>query len=126
MFSSALSTRRSAVQAAVPNLRAVNKLGSTLAQLPAPWKVLRNRRPNAADGPPWVKYMAFHPEKGIALVDLLPAKPDAAILPLEEFLARTRRAAVPAITAVALAERDIPTIAGALADAFAAAPRSEA
>jgi hypothetical protein len=127
MFSNVMSMDRSGAGGAVPDLRAINRLGAALAELPAPWKVLRNRRARGVDGPPWVKYIAFHPEKGIALVDLLPAQPDAAIAPLDEFLTRTGFAAFsqadPPIVAAALAERDITGIGDCLADAFAGASR---
>jgi hypothetical protein len=121
------SPHQTAARAPVPNLRTVNKLAAALAGLPAPWRVLRNRRASAADGPPWVKYVALHPEKGIALLDLLPANPHAAVAPLDEFLARTGFAAFshgdPPIVALALAERDIAAVNDHLADAFADAPR---
>lgn len=106
---------------------ALDRLGAALADLPAPWTVLASRRPSGEDGPPWVKYIAFHPRKGIALIDLVPAEPDTAVAPLEEFLARTGFAAFsrgdPPIIAVALAEEDFPTLADCLESVFAAAPR---
>ena len=127
MLGNLFSMHQTAARAPVPNLRTVNKLAAALAGLPAPWRVLRNRRASAADGPPWVKYIALHPEKGIALLDLLPANPHAAVAPLDEFLARTGFAAFshgdPPIVAVALAERDIVAVGDHLADAFAGAPR---
>lgn len=127
MFFSSPSLHRPNAHAPMPGLRSSGRLDTALAALPAPWKVLRNRRTSALDGPPWVKYLIFHPEKGIALLDLLPAKPEAAIAPLDEFLAQTGFAAFshgdPPIVALALTERDIPNAADALAEAFAAAPR---
>lgn len=106
---------------------ALNGLGAALAGLPAPWTVLASRRASGADGPPWVKYIAFHPRKGIALVDLLSAQPEAAVAPLKEFLARTGFAAFshgdPPIVALALAEEDFPTLSDSLEDIFAEAPR---
>jgi hypothetical protein len=38
-------------------------------------------------------FIGLHPAKGIALVDLFPARPQIAIAPLDEFLARTGFAA---------------------------------
>jgi hypothetical protein len=123
MFGNLLSMQHTTPRASVPTLRVTRKLDAAFAELPASWRVLRNRRANAADGPPWVKYIALHPEKGIALVDLLAANPHAAIAPLDEFLARTGFNAFsrgdPPIVAVALAERDIAAIGDHLADAFA-------
>jgi len=55
--------------------------------LPAPWIVLVNRRPSAADGPPWVRFLALHRDKGIALVDVVHS--EAAVAPLEDYFART-------------------------------------
>jgi hypothetical protein len=78
------------------------------------------------DGPPWVKYIALHPEKGIALIDLLPAQPETAVAPLEEFLARTGFGAFsrgdPPIVAVALAADDIATVGEQIDEAFGQAP----
>ncbi|HKR20666.1 MAG TPA: hypothetical protein VJS41_11060 [Stellaceae bacterium] len=67
--------------------RVVAQLHEALATLPAPWIVLANRRASGADGPPWVRFLALHPAKGIALVDTTAA--EAAKAPLEDFLART-------------------------------------
>ena len=112
-------------QGAVPSGRAQRKLDAALTGLPGPWRVLRNRRARAADGPPWTKYIALHPAKGIALLDLFPANPHAAIAPLDEFLARTGFLAFsrgdPPIVAIALTERDIGDVAKCLVDGFAAA-----
>jgi hypothetical protein len=123
MFDNLLSMRHAAPRAAAPTTRVTRKLEAVLAELPASWRVLRNRRATAADGPPWVKYIALHSEKGIALIDLLPNNPHAAIAPLDEFLGRTGYDAFsrgdPPIVAIALAERDIAAISDHLADAFA-------
>jgi hypothetical protein len=112
-------------QAAVPSGRALRKLDAALTGLPTPWRVLRNRRARAADGPPWTKYMALHPAKGIALIDLFPANPHAAIAPLDEFLARTGFLAFsrgdPPIVAIALTERDVGDFANCLSNGFATA-----
>ena len=127
MFANILSGRRGDSHARLPNRRLVGKIDAALAALPAPWQILRNRRTSAADGPPWAKYIALHPKKGIALVDILPANPHAAVAPLDDFLQRTGFAAFsrgdPPIVAVTLAERDIAALADCLSAAFAAAPR---
>lgn len=48
--------------------------------------VLANRCASGADAPPWARFIALHPGKGIALVDI--DSPDAAVAPLEDFLSR--------------------------------------
>jgi len=89
--------------------------------------VLRNRRAAATDGPPWVKFIALNPATGIALIDLLPAQPEAAVAPLEEFLARTGFTAFsrgdPPIVAVPLRADEISALGNHIDAAFAdAAP----
>src|SRR5581483_3266915 len=66
----------------------VKQLAGALARLSPPWQVLRNGRPDAADGPPWVGFILLHPRLGIALLDPAPARPTAAIAPLRELLQR--------------------------------------
>ena len=101
-------------------------LQAALAELAPPWQILRNRRIRSADGPPWAKFIAFHPEKGIALIDLLPGNPREAIDPLDEFLARTGWAAFsagdPPIVAVAVAADHVDRVEPMLNQAFAAGP----
>ena len=102
-----------------PARRALVKLRRALIDLPAPWTVICNR----GAGPPWVSYLALHPAKGIALVDLAPAQPAYAIAPLEEFLARTGLAAFadgdPPIIALAFDMRDLADVEQRLSDGFA-------
>jgi hypothetical protein len=109
------------------DLGAAKKLQAALAELPPAWQALRNRRSRGIDGPPWVKFIVCHPEKGIALIDFLPADPTSAIEPLDEFLARTGFEAFsqgdPPIVGLALREDEIDEIGELLIDAFAAAPR---
>ncbi len=104
------------------NRRALVRLRRALSGLPAPWIVIGSRRASD-DGPPWVRFLALHPEKGIALLDVAPARPDLAIAPLEEFLARTGLSAFadgdPPIVAVALDLSDLSAIDNRLAEAFA-------
>jgi hypothetical protein len=112
--------------ATVAHPRAVRKLQAALSALPPGWRVLRNRRPAPGDGPPWVTFIALHPGKGIALIDILPADPAAAIAPLDEFLALTGYEAFsagdPPIVAVALAADAVETVGERLAEAFATKP----
>ena len=74
------------------NRRAVEWLRDALAALPEPWIVLANRRRSGAEGPPWVRYIALHPGKGIALVDIDPT--ELAVAPLEDFFEHTGLAAL--------------------------------
>jgi hypothetical protein len=70
----------------LPLASAVNAAAGACAELPEPWLVLRSSRAWDSVGPPWVNFIAFHPSKGIALVDVVPAEPDEAVGPLREFL----------------------------------------
>src|SRR5579872_1750983 len=102
--------------------RLAAQLREALATLPAPWIVLANRRASGADGPPWVRFVALHPAKGIALVDTAAA--EAALAPLEDFLARTgfpalQPGALP-IVPVAIGPNEIGTIADIMENSFAA------
>ena len=119
--------RRSHARHAMSAARAADALESALSELPAPWRVLRNRLVNSSDGPPWVKFIALHPAKGVALIDLPPGRPDLAIAPLDEFLARTGYAAFargdPPIIALVADEPDAAAIGNRLEAAFDAAPR---
>jgi len=101
--------------------RTAARLREALAALPAPWVVLANRRASGADGPPWVRFVALHPEKGIALVDT--DSPDAAVAPLEDFLARTGFVALQAgalpIVPVAVGVGEVGVVVDLLDAAFA-------
>lgn len=92
-----------------------------LAALPAPWVVLANRCASGADAPPWARFIALHPGKGIALVDI--DSPDAAVAPLEDFLSRaglsSLRDGAPPIAPVALRGGEADAIADRLDAALA-------
>jgi len=78
--------------------------------------VLANRRASGVDGPPWVRFIALCPEKGIALVDT--GSPEAAVAPLEDFLSRTGFAALQAgalpIVPVAVGAGEVDAVADML------------
>lgn len=100
--------------------RVAAQLREALGTLPAPWVVLANRRASGADGPPWVRFVALHPAKGIALVDTAAA--EAALAPLEDFLARTgfpalQPGALP-IVPVAIGPGEIGAVADIMDSAF--------
>lgn len=123
MFGNLLALRRAQLGDGL-NLGGLKRLQAALADLPPPWRVLRNRRPGSEQGPPWVKFLAFHPEKGIALIDMPPADPEAAIDPLDAFLARTGLDAFtrgdPPIIALAVGGDESEELAKRLDAAFAA------
>jgi len=54
----------------------LEQLGNVLAGLPAPWSVIVNERPRQ---PPWVRYLAFHPDKGLALLDVASSRPESKV-----------------------------------------------
>ncbi|MGB8182529.1 MAG: hypothetical protein WCF13_09175 [Stellaceae bacterium] len=54
----------------------LEQLGNVLAGLPAPWNVIVNERPRQ---PPWVRYLAFHPDKGLALLDVAASRPESKV-----------------------------------------------
>ncbi|MGH6984563.1 MAG: hypothetical protein ACRED7_07190 [Stellaceae bacterium] len=100
--------------------RVAAQLREALGTLPSPWIVLANRRASGADGPPWVRFVALHPAKGIALVDTAAA--EAALAPLEDFLARTgfpalQPGALP-IVPVAIGPSEIGAVTGIMDSAF--------
>lgn len=105
------------------------RLSVVLATLPEPWIVLRDFRPPETDGPPWVRFMALHPEKGIALVDIAPRRPEIATTPLAKFLSRANisalTAALPPILPVTIDAAEIPSAGNYLGAAFAGAPPPE-
>ncbi|MDE2228450.1 MAG: hypothetical protein KGL11_05340 [Alphaproteobacteria bacterium] len=104
--------------------RLAARLKEALAELCEPWVILANRRRSGADGPPWVRYIALHPGKGIALVDVDPTEP--AVAPLDEFLWHTGFAALQAgalpIVALTIPAAEIGIVAERLDAAFSGSP----
>lgn len=102
----------------------VGQLRAALAALVEPWVVLVSRRASGADGPPWVRYIVLHPDKGIALVDTDDAAP--AIAPLDDFLWHTGFAALQGdalcIVAVTITADTLGTVADQIAAAFGGSP----
>ena len=100
---------------------AVAWLREALTALPKPWVVLASRHRSGAEGPPWVRYIALHPMKGIALVDVDPT--DMAVAPLEDFFEHTgltalRPGGLP-IVAVTLSMDGAKTVVESVEAAFA-------
>jgi hypothetical protein len=100
------------------------RLEATLASLPDDWTLLPGRRIGGADGPR-IGFTLIHPAIGIALVDLLPARPDDGVARLRDLLdaehVTGERDVLPTV-AVALDPDDIPAVGERLAAAFDAAP----
>jgi hypothetical protein len=105
-------------------------LGAALARLPPPWTVFRQGGISPFDtGGGEIYgglYIALHPERGIALVDVEPAQPAKALPRLGALLRETglpefAGAAPPAI-AMVLTRADIPLASLRLSKAFEAAP----
>jgi hypothetical protein len=96
-----------------------SRLGEALARLPAPWTVLGNE---TTDRLPWVRYLVLHLDKGLALVDIASAKPQAAVTPLTTFFVGAgftafQRGYLP-IIAVKAGKLDIAAMAASLDTAF--------
>jgi hypothetical protein len=111
---------------ALADVALAKQLAATLAGLGGPCGALRSQRVAAAEGPPWVKYVLFDAELGIALIDFAPACPSRGIVPLQAFLAESGftdryRGDLP-VVAMALAPSEIPLVTDRIAAAFAAAP----
>lgn len=100
------------------------QLRTALGALAEPWIVLATRRASSADGPPWVRYVVLHPDKGIALVDTDDAGP--AIAPLDDFLWHTGFAALQdgalCIVAVTVTAKTSDTIIDQINAAFGGSP----
>src|SRR5260221_2840180 len=111
---------------ALADVALAKQLAATLAGLAGPCGALRSQLVAAAEGPPWVKYVLFDAERGIALLDFAPARPSRGIAPLKAFLAESGfadryRGELP-VVAIALAPGEIPLVAERIAATFAAAP----
>ena len=104
------------------NLR--GQLRTALGALAGPWIVLATRRASGANGPPWVRYVVLHPDKGIALVDTDDAEP--AVAPLDDFLWHTGFAALQdgalCIVAVTITAKASDTIVDQINAAFGGSP----
>src|SRR5260370_11811979 len=74
---------------ALADVALAKQLAATLAGLAGPCGALRSQLVAAAEGPPWVKYVLFDAERGIALLDFAPARPSRGIAPLKAFLAES-------------------------------------
>ena len=102
----------------------VGWLRTALGALVEPWTVLATRRASSSDGPPWVRYVVLHPDKGIALVDTDDAGP--AVAPLDDFLWHTGFAALQdgalCIVAVTITAKTSDSIVDQINAAFGGSP----
>lgn len=99
-------------------------LAVTLAALPDPWTLLRDRR--IGDAEPAIDAVLVHPEIGVALVAMAPADPSSGVDALAAYLERERFGEFFAgelpIVALAVAPDEVPAVGEKLEEAFAAAP----
>lgn len=128
MFENLPPLHRPTHDADTPRRRALNALGTVLGTLPAPWRVLRDASPSGEGAGLGVRFMALHPNFGIALVDLAPARPKAALAPLRALLTRGNGAIFttrePPIASVLLARDELPLAAARVEASLAELPPS--
>lgn len=128
MFENLPPLHRPTHDADTPRRRALNALGTVLGTLPPPWRVLRDASPSGEAAGLGVRFVALHPNFGIALVDLAPARPKAALAPLRSLLARGNGAIFtarePPIAAVLLARDELPLAAARVEATLAELPPS--
>lgn len=105
-----------------PRQRALGALGATLGTLPAPWRVLRDVGAAADGSSLGASFIALHPRHGIALIDLAPSRPRAAVGPLRMLLSRTGNpiftAREPPIVPILLSREEIPQAVARVDQAF--------
>lgn len=98
-----------------PRPDVLDTLGAALRALPAPWTVLHDKGGNDDGYGLGASFIALHPEIGIVLIDLSPAKPEAAIAWLRVLLIGvgegTFTAREPPIAPVVLSRDEIPEAA---------------
>lgn len=105
---------------------ALDELGAALLALHGPWTVLRDA--DAADGENGfgASFVAFHPEKGIALVGLAPARLSASVTWLRVILIHAGGGAFtvrePPIAPVPLSREEIPNACSRVEASFADMP----
>lgn len=106
---------------------AAARLEATLTSLPDDWTLLPDRQIGGADGP-LAGFILVHPEIGVAVIDLAPAKPGRALARLRDLLAAEHaigeRDVLPMV-AVALTPDEIPAVGERLAEAFDAVPECD-
>lgn len=123
MFQNLPPRHRPTDSSGTPRQRTLVALGAALGTLPAPWRVLRDNGSPADGSSLGASFIALHPQRGIALIDLAPARPRAAVGPLRMLLSRTGKpiftAREPPIVPILLAREEIAQAATRVEAAFA-------
>ena len=106
--------------------RALDRIDTALRSLRPPWKVLRETGIAADRSRLGAAFVALHPERGIALVDLAPARPDAATTWVRVTLLRAGGGVFtvrePPIMSVTLSPEEIPDCVSRIEACFAGLP----
>ena len=106
--------------------RALDRIEAALGSLPHPWTVLRETGIIKDGSRLGAAFVVFHPDKGIALVDLAPARPDAATTWLRVTLIRAGGGLFtvrePRITSVSLSPEQISLCLSRIEASFAGMP----
>jgi hypothetical protein len=119
--------QRASDRTPTPRQSALAKLEVALANLGKPWTVLRERETGSNGRALGVAFVGLHPEKGIALIDVEPARPSHAAAGLRVALIRAQNAGFtvrePPIAPVVLSRGEIPNFMARIDEAFAEMPR---
>lgn len=118
---------RASERSSTPRQSALVKLESMLARLDKPWTVLREKETGGSGRALGVAFVGLHPERGIALIDVEPARPSHAVAGLRVALLRAQNVGFtvrePRIVPVVLSRGEIPNFAARIEAAFAEMPR---
>src|SRR5690348_5298436 len=116
---------RASAKPSQPRTSPLAKLEAALASLDKPWTILRAKE--TGNGRSDVTFVGLHPEKGIALIDLEPARPSHAVAGLRVALIRAQNGGFtvrePPIVPVVVARDEIFRLAARIEAAFAEMPR---
>jgi len=119
-------TEHASARPSTPRPSPAAKLEAALASLDKPWTILRAKEAETG-GRTGAAFIGLHPEKGIALIDLEPARPSHAVAGLRVALIRAQNAGFtvrePPIVPVVLSRDEISSLAARLDAAFAELPR---
>lgn len=120
-------TERTSERSSPPGQSPLAKLESMLARLDKPWMILRAREAGSSGRSPGLAFIGLHPEKGIALIDVEPARPSHAVAGLRVALLRAQNVGFtvrePPIVPVVLSRGEIPNVMARIEAAFEEMPR---
>ena len=127
-WSEGKQTERTSERSSTLGQSALPKLESMLAKLDKPWTVLHAKEAGSSvRSPGGLAFIGLHPEKGIALIDVEPARPSHAVAGLRVALLRAQNAGFtvrePPIVPVVLSRGEIPNFMARIEAAFAEMPR---